>query len=679
MAASPRVQGLSVRDLYRICALRFAPASLVRSARAPKEVVERLKKWLPYAQRSLPQLRRMVLQALDDPRAADLLEVAFCPPFDEPLGDELKGILQGLRCAIVIPSVADLDATANERFLGLAAFQHFAPHFADGTAIGVSGGLAVQAFLNCLDLPSLFRLRLFALNCQGSGQLTSKTADILLGDLLARHWQTLIAPHATKPQVTVDPSHLSSALLDFAFVSVKAPEELLKQQGVAAEVLGYRLMRDGLPFYPAPLCPQVRAVPLSLLQKMVREGKWVVAFATDAEALWATYQAQRVGGLLFNALVTDDRCAVALLRQRASQRRLADVPQRQRWWGVSQRFRVAYLRYGGATGHPSNDAIAKQLHLSRKQVPKLLDEALQGDGETLPVVRLRVKPPSVEHALELALLETWNLREVRVVPTFDDERGYAALGEAAAEFLWQLAEGQAKFCVGIGWGWSVLAMVEALAQVGAAKRLPLLRQLTFIGLIHVPPAHSPLLLGTAPLSLLGTLMLRFFAATPHPLPFSIACQIFNSNEPIPPLDAIFTGIGIRGGKLITAYAHELGLAVETHKWQGELLFQFFDRKGRLLPDRWEGRVQALPLTEVSQMATKGKPVVVIARGAQKAQAVQAAYRAQLFNCLVIDRSLAEALLVGKRRSPFSCGKGSGAEGRGRWDRGKGARDTRLDI
>lgn len=649
MVISTKAQWLSIRDLYRILALRFASASVVRSARAPKEVVERLKRWIPYSQRSPSQLRRIVLQALDDPRTVDLLDVKFHPPVDAPLGEELKQVLQGLRWVIVIPSVADLDEAANERYLGLSAFQHFAPYFADGTAIGISGGLALQAFLKELDLPRLMRLRLFALNCQGSGQPTSTTADILLGDLLARHWQTLVAPNAPKPQVTVDPLRLSPDMLDFAFVSVQKPNESLRQKGVAAEVLGYRLTRNGSLFDTAPLCSQVHAVPLSLLQKMVQKSEWVVAFATDAEALLATYRAQQAGVLSFNALVTDDRCAIAVFRQMAPRHRLADVPQRQRWWAISQRFRVAHLRYGNATGHFPNKAIAERLHLSRKQVPKLLDEAMQGYCDGLPLVQLKVKPPSVEHELELALLETWKLSEVRVVSTFDnDEQSYAALGEAAKEFFWQLAEGKENFCVGISWGRSLLAMVEALALTEVTKRLTKLKKLTFVALVHISPAHSPLLLGTAPSSLLGTLLLRFNASpnTLHPLPFSVSFRTFRSDEPAPILDAVFTGIGIFGtGRLIEAYSRESGLRIETKKWQGEMLFQFFDRKGRLLPDRWSGKVQALPLTELRRMVMEGKPVVVIARGEQKAPAVHAAHRAQLFNCLVVDRSLARALLA----------------------------------
>lgn len=683
MTISTRAQRLSVRDLYRILALRFAPTSIVRSARAPKEVVERLKNWMPYSQRSPSQLRRLVLQALNDSRTVDLLDVKFHPPVDAPLGEELKRVLQGLKRVIVIPSVADLDEAANERYLGIAAFQNFAHHFVDGTAIGISGGLALQAFLQELDLSRLMSLSLFALNCQGGRQPTSITADILLGELLARHWQTLVAPDAPKPKVTVEPSHLSTDTLDFAFVSVQKPDEALRQKGVAAEVLGYRLTRNGSLFDTAPLCPQVHAVPLSLLQKMVQKGKWVVALATDAEALSATYRAQRAGSLLFNALVTDDRCAVAVLRQMTPRHRLADVPQRQRWWTISQRFRVAHLRYGNSTGHFSNKAVAKRLHLSRKQVPKLLDEAMQGDDDELPLVQLKVKPPSVEHELELALLETWKLKEVRVVPTFDDdEKGYAALGEAAKEFFWQLAEDKDSFCVGISWGRSLLAMVEASALTEVTKRLRRLKELTFVALVHIPPAHSPLLLGTAPSSLLGTLMLRFNASsnTLRSLPFSVSCKTFRSDEPAPLLDAVFTGIGIFGtGKLIEAYSHELGLKVETRKWQGEMLFQFFDRKGRLMPDRWNGKVQALPLTKLQQMVAEGKPVVVIARSEQKAQAVRAAHRAQLFNCLVVDRSLAKALLAGNVRRPFSCGRGSGATERGKRDKGCGARDTALDT
>lgn len=650
MKVSAKAIRLSERDLYRILALRFASTSVIKSAKAPKEVTERLKCWLPYAKLSPSQLRRMVLKALDDPRTIKFLEVEFHPPVDEPLGEELKVALSGVREVLVIPSVADLDAASNERYLGLTAFQHFAPQISKGVNIAVSGGLSVQAFLQQLKLTDLTNLQLFALNCQSGSQLTETTGDILLSDLLARHWRALVAPNAPKPQVNVDPSYLSPERLDFALVSVQVPEERLLRQGVLAEFLGYRLMFNGSLLSSEPICPKVQAVSLSLLQRMVRMGKWVIVFATNADALLAVYRAHRSGGLLFNALVTDDQCSVELMRKFKPSFRLADIPQRQRWWSVSQKFRVAHLRYGHSSGHLSNEAIAERLNLSRKHVPKLLDEALQSFAEITPLVRLKVKSPSVEQELELALLETWNLREVRIATTFDDdEQGYAALGKAAAEFFCQLAEGNESFCVGISWGRSVLSMVDSLMLPEFTERLKCLRHLTFVALMSIPPSHSPLLLGTAPQSLLGTLMLRL-STLPNArrLPFTVSCLTFQNDKPVPVLDAVFTGIGVfAAGRLIEAYARELGLQVERTKWFGEMLFQFFDRKGNLLPDRWNGRVQAIPLSSLQRMVAEGKPVVVIAKGEQKSQALQIAHHAKLFNCLIADRSLAEKFLHGR--------------------------------
>ncbi len=641
---------LSDRDLYRILALRYAPTSIINSAKAPKEVIERLKVWLPYTELSASQLRRMVLKALEDPRAKEFLEAEIHPPVDEPLSEELKRVLNGVRCVLVTPSVADLDAASNERYLGFAAFHHFSPQLVEGLAIGISGGLPVQAFLQQLKLTDLTKLRLFALNCQSGSQLSETTADILLGDILARNWRALVAPNAPQLQVTTDPSLLSTQILDFALVSVQVPDERLRQQGIMAEVLGYRLMFNGSLSDSQPICPKVQTVPLSLLQKMVKMGKWVVAFVTDANALLAVYQAHRIGGLLFNALVTDDRCAVDLMRKINPSFRLFNIPQRQQWWSVSQKFRVAHLRYGHSSEHLSNKAIAERLNLSRKQVPKLLDEALQSEKDGLPLVQLKVKPTCVEHQLELALLETWNLREVRVVPSFDDdEQGYNALGKAAAGFFWQLAEGKESFCVGISWGRSVLAMVDALMLPELTERVTKLKQLTFIALVNIPPAHSPLLLGTTPQSLLGTLMLRFSnSPNTHRLTFSLSCLTFQNDHSVPTLDAVFTGIGVLStGRLIQAYASELRISFKRKNLFGEMLFQFFDRKGKVLPDQWNGRVKTFLLSRLQDMVAKGKPVVVIAKGKQKLQALKAASQSKLFNCLIVDRSLAEAMLAGK--------------------------------
>ncbi len=639
-------QTLRERDLFRILTLRYSPPLAGWTARVPKEIVERLRFWFPHCHRSLPQLRRMVLKALNDPRMGKLLDADFCPPTDEALGEELARKL-GLKVALVIPSVADLDAVANERYLGLAAFHHFSSQMSGKISLGVSGGLPVHAFLQQLTFQQITQWRFFALNGQEGGQLTGTTADILLGNLLAHHWQTLVAPDAPKPQIIADPSQVSLDLLDWALITVASPDDALRQKGVVADVLSYRLTQNGSLFAAQPLCPKVRAISLSLLQRMVRQGKWVVALCADADALWATFQAQRSGGWLFNAFVTDDRCAVALLQRVDPLWRLADVPGRRQWWLIGQRFRVAHLRYGDPSAHLSNKAIAQRLHLSRQQVPQLLDGALRGSNQSPPLVRLKVRAPSSEQELEWRLLELWGLREVRIVPAFDDdERGYAALGEEAAEFLWQLADGRESFCVGISWGRSVLAMMDAFGTK-TLKEKARGQQWTFIALIAVPPAHSPLLLGTTPQSLLGMLLLRFYTHNSLPSPL-VHCLSFQTEDNLPPMDAVFTGIGlVAAGKLITDYARELGIALHDRRWYGEMLFQFFDRKGRCLPDPWNGKVQALPLVKLREMVAMGKPVVVLARGKQKAGVVKTAYQAGLFNCLITDQALALALLKGK--------------------------------
>jgi len=551
--------------------------------------------------------------------------------------------------------VADLNAIANERYLGLAAFHHFAPQMGEKISLGVSGGLPVHTFLQQLTFQQIIRWRFFALNGQEGGQPTGTTADILLGNLLAHHWQTLVAPDAPKPQVVADPSQVSPDLLDWALITVASPDNALKQKGVVVDVLGYRLMRNGSLFAAQPLCPKVKAVPLSLLQRMVRQGRWVIALGDDVDALWATYQMHRSGGGLFNALVTDDRCAIALLQRVDPLWRLADVPGRRQWWLMGQRFRVAHLRYGDPSAHLSNKAIAQQLHLSRQQVPQLLDEALRGSHQSPPLVRLKVRAPSSEQELEWQLLELYGLREVRLVPAFDDEeQGYAALGEEAAEFLWQLADGKESFCVGISWGRSVLAMMDAFgAKVlkGEGKR----QRWTFIALVTVPPAHSPLLLGTTPQSLLGMLLLRFSTPSTNSRPSpTIHCLSFQTEETLPPMDAVFTGIGlVAAGKLITDYARELGIAYPDRRWYGEMLFQFFDRKGRCLPDPWNGKVQALPLVKLREMVAVGKPVVVLARGRQKAGVVKLPIK----RACSTASSPTETLLLLCLRANFDCHRG----------------------
>jgi hypothetical protein len=142
---SVRAAPLTLRELFRVLHLKFAPRPL-----RPREVLARLKTWLPYANWSERRLRRLMERALTDSRAHTLLSVTITPPVNETLSAQLCHILAGLREAIVIPSIP--DERARTHYLGVAAANAFAPRFRSGQGIGLSDGQALYAFVTALRL-----------------------------------------------------------------------------------------------------------------------------------------------------------------------------------------------------------------------------------------------------------------------------------------------------------------------------------------------------------------------------------------------------------------------------------------------------------------------------------------------------------------------------------------------
>lgn len=380
---------------------------------------------------------------------------------------------------------------------------------------------------------------------------------------------------------------------------------------------------------------------------MVQKGKGVVAISggtESAKAILAELQIRRLGKPMFNFLITDDACANELLMSLGY--RISDVPRRNDWWIKRHIFLVAFLKYSSTSRQTVMD-IAKSLSLSAKQVKRFLECAAQGWANVEPMLSFQVKAPSPERALEASLLENCKLMEVRVTPTFEDkEQGLKLIGETGASFLVSLLRGQTKFAVGFGGGRAVRAVVESLNFKQLFHNLPFLKQLRICILDKNP---LPKVLGVTAETILTPLLTSIEDKDKF-----VGCH-YENLEDTSGLDAVFLSIGsLNPPDNIWVFLQEdKKLLAERDRLVGAMLFQFITHDGQVIPTRWAKELKVMPLSNLQRMVSENKPVVIVARGAHKADAIFTAYQMRLFNCLIVDRSLAEAILTRLCSTPLT--------------------------
>lgn len=621
----PRARPLEERDIFLITFLKYATGTLPLSQ---KEVIKQLQGMLLYRNYSEKQLRRLLERALSNPQDNRFLKIKLTPPVDQEMGRMIQSLLQGVREVIVIPSVNHFDVKAASKFLGLAAANVFGPRLIGGQAIGLGSGEAIDAFASCLDLePSIANhLKFFAL-------INSEAGIETLMKVVARYnADAVVAAEKLKPDD-----------LDWIFVEFEPLVGEPLSRGFVARILNYLLTKEG----GLIASNDVSSVSPLLLQQMVQRGKGVVAVARGAEgaeAIVAEYQLRRIGRALFNFLVTDESCALEILRY--FNRKSIDIPHRHSWYIKQHAFLACFLRY---TMNQTNKDVARSLHLSVKQVKRLLKAAAQGDGETGSILSFKVYAPSTEMALEASLLKSWSLMEVRVVPTSERiEEGLKLVGKAGADLLTSLLRYREEFTVGFGSGSSIKAIFEALNFEKLFRDFPLLRQLRICAL---EPNPIPKVLGVVSETILTSLLTSIERKDKVTL-----CR-YDASTGEPQLDAVFLSIGsLNYPDTLQALIQDDGLIAMRDEVEGMILFQFITRDKKILPTRWARRMNIMPLAKIREMVEKEKPVVIAAYGLHKADAIIAAYNMKLFNCLIVDRSLAEILLARSSGKSLMAGK-----------------------
>jgi len=413
-----------------------------------------------------------------------------------------------------------------------------------------------------------------------------------------------------------------------------ADAKLIQRYRAVAEILGQLVDRNGAILPLAP--PFMQVTPLTVLKEMVRNGKGVVALVGGAKSVPAVMAAYKAG--LFNYLVTDESCAEMLLKAQHPEWRVSALPYRDEWWERKQHFYVAFLRYGQPTSYCTIKDIAHRLALTPKRVRGFLNNLHKG-GSHEPMITIRVRAPSSEMELEMYLIRLLRLSEARVVAA--GENGFYELGRAAAQLFWELVRGQPNFSVGIGSGQAIKAMMTSLKLSTTLQKFPHIKSLTFWALNTNP---FPKVFGIFAETILASVAVEWFNSEGNPIvQFHTLRQ-----EQNPKLDAVFVELDafeVFETNAQTSQGLSTSLSNLDRRPIGEILLQFFTDNGSIIPvSSMPKSVAPFSLSELKRMVQEGKPVIVIAQGKDKATALLAAYKAGLFNALVVDCSLAEEIL-----------------------------------
>ncbi len=654
---------VTVRDLFRVLWVKYHELPPHTSV-VPRSLLDALRQFLPYRNRTLYQLRHFVRRTLRDERCDALREVIISPPIDKALGKAVQNALPGLREVLVIPSLVPEDPVLLSAYLGTVAARVFAPRFREGQCIGLGGGRAIFAFAKALPrYTQAKRLTLYALSRFHAPFVFIADAEKAIGEAIVEcRWRSSNNSVVRNFEGIPNPNRAKRSELDWIFVGIGSlsenawldySDEFLvdldrtQKIGAVAEVLFHLLTPDGIvPLKQLLGQADFETVPLRTLQENVNSGRPVVAIAGGqgkAAAILAAYRACRLGGALFNCLVTDESCAIELLRLTSNNTfRLADVPGRAEWWEEKHRFLAAHLRYGVIPPCKSKMQIANRLKVPRKKVQRWLKEAEEGVGENPPIVSFFVRVPSPELALEVALVRRYRLLDARIVPSFTDEmEQIVQVGFAAAQLFCDLLQGRTQATISLGSGYEIRAMVECLDLPRTLRHFPHLQKLEFWGL-----AESPILtlvqgIGVQPI--INSIALRC-GSTPSKV--RVRCYHYRPQLSLSSSDGAF--LTIRApyqGDLPFLESAGLRYASVEGEPVGYLLNQFFDAQGQPLI---KGETKSVPIDALRELTHRGKPVVALNARTQDldehAIALRVACLTGLVNCLVVPRPLAERML-----------------------------------
>lgn len=315
--------------------------------------------------------------------------------------------------------------------------------------------------------------------------------------------------------------------------------------------------------------------------------------------------------------------------------------------------RAAWLSYIG--GH-TQEEIARRLGVSRVKVNRLIAEAAE-DG----LVRVFIEGTPAECvALEDRIARHWQLDFCEVSPNVDDAPlPLRTLAAAGARFLNNLLDRGDASLIGVGHGRTLAAMVNYLPRTSR----PDVRFVSLLGSLTRHAAANPFDVIHRLTEVTGAecylMPAPFFADTVADK------QVVLAQKSIKDVFALartaelhIVGIGEVGshahmrtsGMITDAEYRELKRAGAT----GEVLGRFVDAAGRPVAAEINERAIAVRLEEI-----KGRKVVAVAGGADKAQAIMAVLESRVITGLITDETTAKAIVeaLGGQRTATAAKRG----------------------
>ncbi|MBI3970656.1 MAG: sugar-binding transcriptional regulator [Chloroflexi bacterium] len=286
--------------------------------------------------------------------------------------------------------------------------------------------------------------------------------------------------------------------------------------------------------------------------------------------------------------------------------------------------------------------IAKALGISRFKVARLITTA-----QELGLVRIELRQPSEQDdRLAGELKRRFDLCDARVLCVDDPDSLTSALGRASAQLLCtRLRPGDV---LGIGWGTTVQAVVEALATERPARPVDVVQ---LRGGVHsVELAFNAIELARRAAELLGGLFSPLYAPA---LLRTVEAREALLREPaiaetvarFAAVTVALTGIGALRPHPTLAYYRSGSLGpealaeLERAGAVGDVFGQYVDADGSLLP-QFAARTMAPTLEALQHVPLR----IGVAGGAAKTLAIAAALRSRWINALVTDADVAQALL-----------------------------------
>jgi DNA-binding transcriptional regulator LsrR (DeoR family) len=312
--------------------------------------------------------------------------------------------------------------------------------------------------------------------------------------------------------------------------------------------------------------------------------------------------------------------------------------------------RAAWLSFiGGYT----QEEIARKLGLSRVKITRLIAEATEAG-----LVRVFVEGTAAECvALEDRIATHWNLDFCSVSPTVDGgPLPLRTLAAAGAHYLHGVLErGEAKL-IGVGHGRTLDEVVKYLPRVHRPK----VRFVSLLGSLTRHAAANPFDVIHRLADVTGAEC--YFMPAPFFADSIADKKVLLGQKGLKDVFSLArtAELYVVGIGEISAHAHMLstGMITEAEYREvtragavGEVLGRFLDKTGKAVAAELNERAVAIKLEEI-----RGKPVIAIAGGEDKPQAISAVLESRVIKGLITDETTAKAIVDKLDAGPPAVGK-----------------------